>query len=75
MGSKKRLIASMTVFVLVFVLGVAGFKILGGPEWTVMDAVYMTVITVATITSVITNANGTSRFGFDASPARTPVTS
>jgi voltage-gated potassium channel len=28
---------------------VAGFKLLGGPEWTVMDAVYMTVITVATI--------------------------
>jgi voltage-gated potassium channel len=49
MGSKKRLIASLTVFVLVFFLGVAGFKILGGPEWTVMDAVYMTVITVATI--------------------------
>jgi len=49
MGSKKRLIASLTVFVLVFVLGVAGFKILGGPEWSVMDAVYMTVITVATI--------------------------
>jgi voltage-gated potassium channel len=49
MGSKKRLIASLTVFLLVFLLGVAGFKILGGPEWTVFDAVYMTVITVATI--------------------------
>ncbi len=49
MGSKKRLIASLTVFVLVFVLGVAGFKLIGGPDWTIMDAVYMTVITVATI--------------------------
>ena len=49
MGSKKRLIASLTVFFLVFLLGVAGFKILGGPEWSVFDAVYMTVITVATI--------------------------
>jgi voltage-gated potassium channel len=49
MGSKKRLIASLTVFLLVFLLGVAGFKILGGPEWSVLDAVYMTAITVATI--------------------------
>jgi voltage-gated potassium channel len=49
MGSKKRLIASLTVFLLVFLLGVAGFKTLGGPEWSVFDAVYMTVITVATI--------------------------
>jgi voltage-gated potassium channel len=49
MGNKKRLIASLLVFVFVFLAGVAGFKLLGGPEWTVMDAVYMTVITVATI--------------------------
>jgi len=49
MGSKKRLIASLTVFLLVFLLGVVGFKTLGGPEWSLLDAVYMTVITVATI--------------------------
>jgi len=49
MASRKRLVAALTVFLLVFVLGVAGFKILGGPEWTVLDAVYMTVITVGTI--------------------------
>ncbi len=49
MSSQKRLVAALTVFLLVFALGVAGFKILGGPEWTLLDAVYMTVITVATI--------------------------
>jgi len=49
MSSQKRLVAALTVFLLVFALGVAGFKILGGPEWTLLDAIYMTVITVATI--------------------------
>jgi voltage-gated potassium channel len=49
MASRKRLIAALTVFLFVFVLGAVGFKLLGGPEWTVLDAVYMTVITVATI--------------------------
>ncbi|MBN1939605.1 MAG: potassium channel protein [Candidatus Aminicenantes bacterium] len=49
MGSKKRLVTALILFAAVFVLGVAGFKVLGGTEWTLMDAVYMTVITVATI--------------------------
>ena len=49
MASRKRLIAALTVFLLVFVIGVAGFKILGGSEWTILDAMYMTVITVATV--------------------------
>jgi len=49
MNSRKRLVAALTIFLFVFALGVAGFKILGGPDWTVLDAVYMTVITVATI--------------------------
>ena len=35
----------------------------------------VSVITVETMSSVMTNAKGTSRFGFAASPARTPVTS
>ena len=49
MASRKRLIAALTVFLFVFVLGVAGFKLLGGPEWSLLDAAYMTVITVATV--------------------------
>ena len=34
---------------MVFAFGVAGFKIFGGKEWSFLDSVYMTVITVATI--------------------------
>jgi voltage-gated potassium channel len=49
MNSKKRLIASLSIFLFVFLAGVTGFKILGGPEWTVLDSVYMTAITIATI--------------------------
>jgi len=49
MGNKKRLIAALMIFVIVFAVGVAGFKLFGGPEWTFLDAAYMTVITVATI--------------------------
>lgn len=49
MASRKRLAAALTVFLFVFVLGVTGFKILGGPDWTLLDAVYMTVISVSTV--------------------------
>jgi voltage-gated potassium channel len=49
MGRIKRLVTALSLFVAVFVIGVAGFKVLGGPDWTLMDAVYMTVITAATI--------------------------
>ena len=35
----------------------------------------VSVMTSITVTSVMTNAKGTSRFGLAASPARTPVTS
>jgi len=49
MDSKKRLLVSLSIFLIVFLIGVAGFKILGGPEWTVLDSIYMTAITIATI--------------------------
>lgn len=49
MNSRKRIAVSIWLFVFVVLIGVAGFKILGGPEWTLLDAAYMTVITVATI--------------------------
>jgi voltage-gated potassium channel len=49
MQSRKRIIASLLIFAVVFLIGVAGFKLLGGPEWSLLDSVYMTVITVATI--------------------------
>jgi len=49
MGGKKRIIASLTIFGLVFLMGVGGFKVLGGRDWSVLDSVYMTVITLATV--------------------------
>jgi voltage-gated potassium channel len=49
MNSKKRVFASLSIFVLVFAIGVAGFKILGGPKTTLLDSLYMTVITISTI--------------------------
>jgi voltage-gated potassium channel len=49
MDSRKRLTVSLALFLTVFLVGVAGFKIVGGPEWSLLDAVYMTVITVGTV--------------------------
>jgi voltage-gated potassium channel len=49
MKSKKRIYLSLTVFVAVFIIGVAGFKIIGGPEWSLLDSLYMTVITLSTV--------------------------
>jgi voltage-gated potassium channel len=49
MNSKKRLIVSLSIFLFVFLIGVTGFKILGGQEWSVLDSIYMTAITIATI--------------------------
>jgi hypothetical protein len=45
------------------------------PGNTPVATIEVSVITVVTISSVTTNANGTSRRGFAASPARIPVTS
>jgi voltage-gated potassium channel len=54
MGGKRSIIVSLTMFLLVLALGTAGFQYFngprfGGPTWTLLDSVYMTVITVATI--------------------------
>jgi voltage-gated potassium channel len=49
MDSRKRIIAAFALFVTVFLIGVAGFKVIGGAEWSLLDAVYMTVITVGTV--------------------------
>ncbi len=49
MDGRKRIIIALWLFLIVFLIGVAGFKVAGGPEWSVLDAVYMTVITVATV--------------------------
>jgi len=49
MTPKKRLFVSLTIFIAVILMGVAGFKIIGGKEWNLLDSLYMTVITVATV--------------------------
>jgi voltage-gated potassium channel len=49
MDSRKRIIVSFVLFLTVFLIGVAGFKTIGGSEWSLLDAVYMTVITVGTV--------------------------
>jgi voltage-gated potassium channel len=49
MNSRKRLTVSLVLFMTVLLIGVAGFKIIGGPGWSLLDAAYMTVITVGTV--------------------------
>ncbi len=49
MKSRKRIYLSLTIFIAVFIIGVAGFKIIGGPEWSLLDSLYMTVITLSTV--------------------------
>jgi len=49
MDSRKRIFVSLTMFLVILAAGVGGFKILGGPEWSLLDSLYMTVITVSTI--------------------------
>jgi len=49
MGSRRRVLTALLIFAAVFLLGVAGFKVLGGGEWSLLDSVYMTAITIGTI--------------------------
>jgi len=49
MNSTKRLRLSLLLFLSVFLLGVIGFKLLGGKEWSILESIYMTVITISTV--------------------------
>lgn len=49
MSSVKRLRLSLILFLSVFLVGVIGFKLFGGKEWSLLDSLYMTVITISTI--------------------------
>lgn len=49
MANKKRIYISIFLFIAVFLVGVAGFKIFGGTGWTLLDSIYMTAITISTI--------------------------
>jgi voltage-gated potassium channel len=49
MKGKKRIYFSFTMFFAAFFIGVIGFKIIGGNEWSFFDSLYMTVITLSTV--------------------------
>jgi voltage-gated potassium channel len=49
MESKKRIFISLSIFLVVFLIGVGGFKIFGGKEASILESIYMTVITISTI--------------------------
>jgi voltage-gated potassium channel len=49
MQSKNRLFLSVALFFIVLLVGVIGFKMVGGEDWTFLEALYMTVITLSTV--------------------------
>lgn len=49
MNRRNRLFLSFALFIFVLIIGVTGFKILGGKEWSFLDSLYMTVITLSTV--------------------------
>jgi len=49
MSRRNRLLLSFALFIFVLIIGVAGFKILGGEDWSLLDSLYMTVITLSTV--------------------------
>jgi len=46
---KHRIFSALMVLLLVFVVGTAGFKIIGGEDWSLLDSLYMTSITLSTV--------------------------
>lgn len=49
MNRRNRLLLSFAMFFVVLLIGVTGFKILGGKDWSLLDSLYMTVITLSTV--------------------------
>ncbi len=45
----KKLLYVMIALLAVVFIGTVGYRILGGGEWSTMDALYMTVITIASV--------------------------
>ncbi|MBI4639480.1 MAG: potassium channel protein [Candidatus Tectomicrobia bacterium] len=46
---QRRLIGGCLAFLVTFITGIVGYQVIGGEEWTLLDAAYMTVITLATV--------------------------
>ncbi len=49
MQFKNRLIKGLIATFIAIGGGTAGYKLLGGPEWSLFDAIYMTIITLTTV--------------------------
>lgn len=49
MHSRKRIFVSLLIVFFVFMGGIVGFKLFGGKDWTLLDSLYMTVITLSTV--------------------------
>lgn len=49
MGLVARIKAGLLLLVGVVFIGIIGYKILGGKDWSILDSIYMTVITLSTV--------------------------
>ena len=49
MSGKRRIYFAITSFFAVFFFGVIGFQVIGGGKWSLLDSLYMTVITLSTV--------------------------
>lgn len=49
MNVRRRLLLALFLLVAIVVVAAAGYRLLGGPEVSILDAIYMAVITVATV--------------------------
>lgn len=49
MNFKRQVIKGLIFTFITITAGTAGYKVLGGPEWSLLDSVYMTIITLTTV--------------------------
>ena len=49
MNFRKRLIKGLIFTFITIAVGTAGYEILGGPEWSLLDSIYMTIITLTSV--------------------------
>jgi voltage-gated potassium channel len=49
MDNRRKIYISIVVFLVVFLIGVVGFKVIGGSQVSLLDSAYMTAITISTI--------------------------
>jgi voltage-gated potassium channel len=49
MSPRRRLVYVATALLVVIAVGTIGYKVIGGEEWSFLDAVYMTITTLSTV--------------------------